>query len=240
MEREHLVKAFDEELRTVTDRVVEMGARVERLFDAAVDALVDGDINRASNLVIEDAQIDALDAEVEEAAIHVIARRQPVAADLRDLFSAVRIASDLERVGDLSKNIAKRAVLLGHDRPKPGTTTVLEDMAVFAKKQLHDVIEAYIEGDSAKAEAVLNGDVELDTYYSACFRQLITYMMEDTRSITSCAHLLHVAKSVERVGDHATNIAEYVLFRVKGEIPRGRPKGADLEDVLARDLGKSA
>ena len=236
----HVVKAFDDELQTVISKIIQMGGRVEWLFSASVDALLSGSTDRAASLIAEDADIDRLEAAIEDDAILVIARRQPVATDLRDVFSAVKIASELERIGDLGKTIAKRAVLLGDDRVVRSARAAISDMANFARNQLKTVLDAYVENDAAKATSVRNADAALDTHYTACFRQILTYMMEDPRNISSCVHLLHVAKSVERVGDHTTNIAEYVLYRVTGEIPRDdRPKGEAIESVLAAEAQRS-
>ena len=236
----HVVKAFDDELQTVISKIIQMGGRVEWLFSASVDALLSGATDRAASLIAEDADIDRLEAAIEDEAILVIARRQPVATDLRDLFSAVKIASELERIGDLGKTIAKRAVLLGDDRVVRSARAAISDMANFARNQLKTVLDAYVENDAAKATSVRNADAALDTHYTACFRQILTYMMEDPRNISSCVHLLHVAKSVERIGDHTTNIAEYVLYRVTGEIPRDdRPKGEAIESVLAAEAQRS-
>ncbi|SHO65331.1 phosphate transport system protein [Pseudoxanthobacter soli DSM 19599] len=236
----HVVKAFDDELQTVISKIIQMGGRVEWLFSASVDALLSGATDRAASLIAEDADIDRLEAAIEDEAILVIARRQPVATDLRDLFSAVKIASELERIGDLGKTIAKRAVLLGDDRVVRSARAAISDMANFARNQLKTVLDAYVENDAAKATSVRNADAALDTHYTACFRQILTYMMEDPRNISSCVHLLHVAKSVERIGDHTTNIAEYVLYRVTGEIPRDdRPKGEAIESVLAAEAHRA-
>ncbi|WP_334176947.1 phosphate signaling complex protein PhoU [Pseudoxanthobacter sp.] len=240
MNNSHVVKAFDEELQTVIGKIVEMGGRVEWLFSASVEALLKGASDEASQLIASDAEIDRLEAQVEDEAILIIARRQPVATDLRDLLSAVKIAGELERIGDLGKTIAKRTVLLGEDRVVRAARAPVADMAAFAARQLRAVLDAYVENDTVKAAAVRNADATLDSHYTACFRQILTYMLEDPRNISSCVHLLQVAKNIERAGDHVTNIAEYVLYRVTGEIPRDdRPK-EDIETVLAKEAGKLA
>ncbi len=240
MNNSHVVKAFDEELRTVISRIVEMGARVEWLFSESVDALLKGASDEAGQLIAADADVDRLEAKIEDEAILIIARRQPVATDLRDLLSAVKIAGELERIGDLGKTIAKRAVLLGDDRVVRAARASVADMAAFATRQLRSVLDAYVENDPAKAAEVRNADATLDSHYTACFRLILTYMLEDPRNISSSVHLLQVAKNIERAGDHVTNIAEYVLYRVTGEIPRDdRPK-EDIETVLAKEAGKLA
>jgi phosphate transport system protein len=227
-EQGHIVHSYDQELQALGNRIAQMGGLAERALSDSVVALVRRDVDLAGRVITNDARIDALESQIEEAAIHIIARRQPMAIDLREIMSAIRIAADLERVGDMAKNIAKRATAIGSERQPQKVSVGVEHMTELALEQLKDVLDAYVARDAEKALSVRMRDGAIDALYTSLFRELLTYMMEDPRNITMCTHLLFCAKNIERVGDHATNIAENVYFLVKGEPPEGeRPKNDD-------------
>jgi phosphate transport system protein len=215
---EHILKAFDDDLREISSRVAEMGGIAERLVVESVDALVKRDIALAKRVVPADAQVDALQREIEEKAILTIARRQPMAVDLREIVSALRIANDLERVGDLAKNTAKRVVALDGDYHAQKQLRGVRHMADMVIERLKQVLDAYGARDAERAMDVWRRDGEVDSMYTSLFRELLTYMMEDPRHITLCIHLLFAAKNIERIGDHATNIAETIYYLVQGEV----------------------
>jgi len=222
---EHTVTAFDNELRDLGRMVTEMGGRAERVVADSVTALLKRDTELAERIILSDNSIDSLQREIEEAAVSMIARRQPMANDLREIISAIRIASDLERIGDLAKNTAKRVLALDSDYQARKPLRGLEHMSGMALEQLKSVLDAYGAKDDVKAMAVWKRDGEIDALYTSLFRELLTYMMEDPRRITACIHLLFAAKNIERIGDHATNIAETVHYLVVGElIAEERPK----------------
>jgi phosphate transport system protein len=212
----HIVSAFDDELKDITGRVAEIGGIAEELIDLSMTALTRVDTEIAQQVITRDRKIDALQRELEERAILMIARRQPMARDLREIIAAIRISNDLERVGDLAKNIAKRVVALqGQIQPKKLVHGV-EHIAELSLAQLKNVIDAYSARDLEAAHTVWARDDEIDALYTSLFRELLTYMMEDPRNITFCTHLLFCAKNIERIGDHATNIAETVHYLVTG------------------------
>lgn len=224
---DHTVKAYDRELGTLGRRIAEMGGLAEQMLSDAMDALGSLDTERARQVVAVDPRLDALQREVEDDAILTIARRQPLAVDLRECVAAIRISGDLERVGDLAKNIAKRTVKIAAEARMPRAIVGLRSMHEYAATQLKDVLDAYAQRDIARARAVWTRDAELDALEDSVFRDLLTFMMEDPRSITFCTHLLFCSKNIERIGDHATNIAETVIYLVTGEtLPVDRPKGA--------------
>jgi phosphate transport system protein len=223
--KEHIVTSYENELRDLSRKVAEMGGRAERLVADAVAALLKRDTELAERVIVQDKTVDALQREIEEAAIAMIARRQPLATDLREIVSALRVAGDLERVGDLAKNTAKRALALDGEYHAQKQLRGVEHMSEIAIEQLKAVLDAYSNHDDARALAVWKRDGEIDAIYTSLFRELLTYMMEDPRHITFCTHLLFAAKNVERIGDHATNIAETVHYLVVGEpLSDERPK----------------
>ena len=225
---DHIVTSYDQDLKSLAGQIAEMGGLAEGLVADAVSALVRGDANLAQKVILSDARLDRLQRSVEEQVIRIIARRQPMAVDLRHIFAALRISGDLERVGDLAKNIAKRAIAMGGAVKAKSIVIGVEHLAEIALEQLKDVLDAYIGSDAAAAVAVRERDEQIDALYTSLFRELLTYMMEDPRNITFCTHLLFCAKNVERIGDHATNIAEAVHFIVTGEqVMEERPKGTD-------------
>jgi phosphate transport system protein len=223
---EHTIKAFDTELQDLTRVVVEMGGLAERQIVNALEALEKHDTALAQRVIADDAKIDALQREVEEKAILTIARRQPMAVDLREVVGALRLSNDLERVGDLAKNIAKRVGALDTDFQPQQVMRGVEHMTDLVLTQLKEVLDSFAHRDIAKALAVWRGDEEIDAVNNSLFRELLTYMMEDPRNITFCTHLLFCAKNIERMGDHATNIAETVYYIVEGRsLAEERPKG---------------
>jgi phosphate transport system protein len=225
MMNEHTAKAFDIDLQELGRMVAEMGGLAEKLIADSVAALAKRDNERAKRVIASDANIDALQGEIEEKAVLTIARRQPMAVDLRELVGALRVANDLERIGDLAKNIAKRVALTGDFHPQKLIRGV-EHMAAMVLTQLKAVLDSYAAHDLDKALAVWKGDEEVDALCTSLFRELITYMMEDPRNITFCIHLMFCAKNIERMGDHATNIAETVHYMIEGRpIADQRPKG---------------
>lgn len=223
---EHTAKAFDTDLQDLARLVAEMGGLAEKAISDSVTALADRDAKLAQQVVTADAAIDILQREIEEKAILTIARRQPMAVDLREIVGALRVSNDLERIGDLAKNIGKRVVALGGDFRAPTVLRGVENMAELVLAALKRVLDAYARRDVEEALSVWKGDEEIDAVNNSLFRELLTYMMEDPRNITFCTHLLFCAKNIERMGDHATNIAETVHYMVEGFALSGeRPKG---------------
>jgi len=224
---EHTVSSFDEELKEIAGRVSEMGGLAEVMLSDAVSALVRMDKELARRVIGQDKRVDVLQFEIEEQAILIIARRQPVASDLRDVISAMRISNDLERVGDLAKNIAKRVIAIEGTFDSKKFALGVEHMTELAQSQLKDVLDAYAGRDGEAAAAVRDRDDEVDALYTSIFRELLTYMMEDPRQISVCAHLLFCAKNIERIGDHATNIAENVMYMSTGVLPTDERQKVD-------------
>jgi phosphate transport system protein len=223
---EHTTKAFDSDLQILAGMVAEMGGLAEQQICDAVDALNTRDLVLASRVIASDTKIDALQREVEEKGILTIARRQPMAVDLRDVIGALRVSNDLERIGDLAKNIAKRVIALDDDHLLHKVMRGIEHMTELVLTQIKDVLDSYARKDSAKALEVWRGDQEIDAVNNSLFRELLTYMMEDPRNIGICIHLVFCAKNIERMGDHATNIAETVYYMAEGKsLPDERPKG---------------
>ena len=223
---EHTAKAFDVDLQELTRMVAEMGGLAEKQIADAVDALARRDADRAQRTVASDPSIDALQAEIEERAVLTIARRQPMAVDLREIVGALRVSNDLERIGDLAKNIGKRVLALDGEFHPPKLIRGVEHMGALVLTQLKEVLDSYAGHDLKKAMVVWNGDEEIDAMCTSLFRELLTYMMEDPRNITFCIHLMFCAKNIERMGDHATNVAETVYYMIEGHaIADQRPKG---------------
>ena len=221
---EHTVKAFSEQLEGLTALVAQMGGLAEAQFAAAIEAISRRDSNAAESAVGGDARIDAIQQEIEDRALKLLALRQPMAVDLRETLAAIKTAAELERIGDLAKNIAKRALVLNRE-PPIRLTQSLARMGRVTQSQLKRVLDAYSDRDAAGAQQVWRQDDEIDEIYNSLFRELLTYMMEDPRTISLCTHLLFVAKNIERTGDHATNIAEVVYYMVSGgHLASERPK----------------
>ena len=232
MADQHTVRAYDKDLDLLERRIAEMGGIAEKMVIDAVDALAAADTVLAQQVAATDSRPDLLQREIEEQAIMTIARRQPVAIDLREIIGAIRVAGDLERVGDLAKNIARRSVKIGMEGRVPRAIIGIKHMNEFATELMKDVLDAYAQRDVERALDVWERDVELDALEDSVFRDLLTHMMEDPRNITFCAHLLFCSKNIERIGDHATNIAETVFYLVTGSnLPTERPHGRQGTDI---------
>ncbi len=226
MASEHTAKAFDEDLQELTRLIAEMGGLAERQIVDSVDALIRRDIALGKRVVLADLELDRLQHVIEERAVLTIARRQPMAVDLREIVGAMRVATDLERIGDLSKNIGKRVAQLDSDFHPLKLIRGLEHMTDLVQSQVKAVLDAYAAHDLPAAMVVWKGDEEVDAICTSLFRELLTYMMEDPRNIGFCIHLMFCAKNIERIGDHATNIAETVFYMIEGQqMLDPRPKG---------------
>jgi phosphate transport system protein len=224
---EHTVASYDKELGQLGRNIAEMGGIAEKMISDAMDALLSINVDLARAVVATDQRLDTLQRQVEELAILTIARRQPMAVDLREIVAAIRVSGDLERVGDLAKNIAKRTLKIADEPRIPRAAIGLKHMGDSAQLELKNVLDAYATRDVEKARAVWESDAELDAMEDSVFRDLLTFMMEDPRNISFCTHLLFCSKNLERAGDHATNIAETVHYLVTGQnLPMDRPKGA--------------
>ena len=222
---EHIVRSFSQDLVRLRNFLVEMGGLVENQLALATAALVENDAEAATRAITQDPAVDRLEREVETAVIRMLALRQPMAMDLRTIVAAMKISSDLERIGDYAANVAKRAGVLGQFR-LPYSMGGVAQMSRLVQENLKLVMDAVGENDAAKAAQVWRSDQAVDDLYNVIFRELITYMMEDPRSITPCTHLLFIVKNLERIGDHATNVAELIHYAVTGEsLPEARPKG---------------
>lgn len=221
----HTVRSFEEELNELASLIREMGTAAEHQYAAAVDALLQRDTVQAEAALKSDSRLDAYEREISARALELLALRQPVAVDFRDAVAAIKIASDLERVGDLSKALAKHATALEEPlRPTPS----LRRMTGLVASHIHEVVRAYIERDSERALEVWASDRDVDDWFYSIYRELLSYMLEDAQQIGTCTHLLFAAKNVERIGDHCANIAESIYYLVEGSaIPARRPKGRD-------------
>jgi phosphate transport system protein len=221
-DKDHIIKSYDTELTRLTGEIVRMGELSVKQLEAAIDVVERRDERAAQRVVDNDDTIDRMEQDVSHDVVRLLALRAPMAGDLRNVFAALRIAADIERIGDYAANVAKRSIplsMVAPVRPVAG----LEHLATLAATGVRDVLAAYQDRDAERAHAVWQNDTVLDEAYTGYFRQLLTYMMEDPRNITPCTHLLFMAKNIERIGDHATNIAENVWFQVTGEplqVPR--------------------
>jgi phosphate transport system protein len=232
---DHTVKAFDTDLETLRSKIAEMGGIAEKMLSDAVVALVRRDTPLAQSVIATDPRLDTLQREIEERAIFTIARRQPLAIDLREIVSALRISGDLERVGDLAKNIAKRVLAIADGFQAQKIVLGVQNISDLVMEQLKDVLDAYAQQDLERATDVWQRDGQIDALYTSLFRELLTYMMEDPRNISFCAHLLFCAKNIERIGDHTTNIAETIHYLVTGQnLTAERPKGDHTTPDAAR------
>ena len=241
MEHKHIVKSFDDELKAIDTTLAEMGGMAEAQLAKAVRALVRRDAEMAHEVIAEDKRIDEMEAELDRDAVRLIALRQPMAEDLRVVITALKTSANLERIGDYAKNVAKRTITLSQMPPIGSTAHTIERMADLAQGLVGSVLDAYIRRDLAAADDARLRDEEVDHIHTSLFRELLTHMMEDPHNITACTHLLFIAKNVERIGDHATNIAEYVHFMVSGEVPEDeRPKGDETSQAVAPLLAKGS
>src|SRR5512139_2568260 len=213
---EHIIKSYDSELARLTGEIVRMGELSVTQLESAIDVVDRRDERAAQRVVANDEAIDQLEQEISHDVVRLLALRAPMAGDLRNVFAALRIAADIERIGDYAANVAKRSIPLSMVAPVTPTKG-LGYLAKLAAAEVREVLVAYRDQDAERAYQVWKSDAELDEAYTGYFRQLLTYMMEDPRNITPCTHLLFMAKNIERIGDHATNIAENVWFQVHGE-----------------------
>ena len=222
---EHTIRVYDEELDALTAELSRMGGLAEAEVTDAIRAISRRDLALAQQVIARDARLDEIELDIERRAIRLIALRQPVADDLRRTLAALKISGNLERCGDLAKNIAKRALAIAEAEPITPLTRSIERMGELVAGRLKDVLDAFAARDVDRAKGVWQRDQEVDEHYDSIFRELLTYMMGDPRMITSCAHLLFVAKNLERIGDHATNIAEIMTYEITGQqLPDQRPK----------------
>ena len=228
---DHISKTFDQELDLLRRLVAEMGGLSERMLSDATIALLREDTKRAQAVIAMDPKLDELQRKIEENALMMLMRRQPVANDLREVMASIRIANDLERIGDLAKNVAKRSLKVQGHLQTGRAMSGVEALSRLAQGQLKDVLDAYSQSNEKGAIDVWTRDGQIDALENSLFRELLTYMMEDPRNITFCTHLLFCAKNIERLGDHTTNIAETVHYLVTGRnLPNDRPKGESPSD----------
>ena len=227
MTSDHIVKSYDEELNHLNEALLQMGGLAEANLSAAIEAAATRDVELANRIRGEDAKIDDLEFQVDQMAVRLLALRQPMAKDLRNVIAALKISAALERIGDYAANVAKRSIALAKSRAvRPAGH--IPRMGRLVQHMIKDVLDAYTQGDAEKAKAVWLRDQDVDDLYNSLFRELLTYMMEDPRNITPCTHLLFIAKNIERMGDHCTNIAEIIYFMVIGKpLTDERPKGED-------------
>ncbi len=227
MASEHTLKRFDEELERLNATINEMGGLTESQFAKALEAVRDRNTAAAEQVIAEDARVDALDAQVQQQTVQLLALRQPMAVDLRVVLSSIKIAAALERIADYAKNTAKRSIVLTQGTAPASAVSGIDRLGRLVRTALKDVLDAFANDDVEKARDVWQRDEEIDQVYTGLFRELLTYMMEDPRNITACTHLLFMAKNIERAGDHVTNIAELVSFRQTGtNFAEARPKGS--------------
>jgi len=233
---EHTVTSYDDELNQMTGTILRMGGMVEQQLADAITALVTRDPELAARVIADDQPVDRLEHEIDHLVMRLLALRQPMAVDLRLITASLKISSDLERIGDYAANVAKRASVLSQVEPmRP--VAVIPRMSQTVQGMIKDVLDAYMARDAEMALAVWRRDEEVDEIYNSLFRELLTYMMEDPRHITPCTHLLFIAKNIERMGDHATNIAETIAFLVTGTpLDEARPKGDTTPFATAPEL----
>jgi phosphate transport system protein len=224
MSSEHIVKSFDDELKRLSQMVAQMGGLAEAQLQAAIEALVARDAEQAARVVESDARIDQIERQIGAQTIRMLALRQPMARDLREVIAALKISSDIERIGDYAANVAKRAIALTQSPPMRPVGGIAR-MGRLVQQIIKETLDAYSAHDAEKAVAAWKRDQEVDDMYNSLFRELLTYMMEDPRNIGPSTHLVFIAKNIERIGDHTTNVAEIVHFLVRGEdIAEARPK----------------
>jgi phosphate transport system protein len=227
MASDHMIKRFDEELERLNATLNEMGGLTESQFSRALEAVRERDTAAAEQVIADDARVDALDTAVQEQTVKLLALRQPMAVDLRVVLSSIKIAAALERIADYAKNTAKRSIVLTQGTAPASAVAGIDRLGRLVRTALKDVLDAFADEDVDKAHDVWQRDEEIDHVYTGLFRELLTYMMEDPRTITACTHLMFMAKNIERAGDHVTNIAELVAFRKTGQsFVEARPKGS--------------
>src|SRR5688572_13295432 len=235
MSNEHIVKSFAQELQRLSNLITQMGGVAEAQVEAAVQALVRRDTAIAAQVIQSDLRIDTYEREIDNETLRLLALRQPMASDLREIVSALKIAADIERIGDYAANIAKRSLALAQ-LPAVRPVGAIPRMGRLVQEIMKEVLDAFIERDVDKAVAARRRDEELDDLYTSLFREVLTYMMEDPRNITSCTHLLFIAKNLERIGDHTTNIAENAYYILTGQqLPAYRPKLDETAMVMSAE-----
>ncbi|MGH1419804.1 MAG: phosphate signaling complex protein PhoU [Hyphomicrobiaceae bacterium] len=242
MNSEHIVKSFDNDLNTIESLIVEMGGLVETQISNAISALIRRDQALGMKVLESDARVDELESTVDAAVIRILVLRQPKAQDLRSVIAVLKVAGNLERIGDYAKNIAKRAGVLGETPSIESSSNVLRSMGRLVQEMLKDVLDAYVARDIATADQVRVRDHDVDQMHNTLFRELLTYMMEDPRSITPCMHLLFIAKNLERMGDHTTGIAEQVHYIIAGSVPDDERPKQDITSVtmLENDIANGS
>ena len=235
---QHIVKAFDEQLNSLDAKIAEMGGLAESMLADACDALAKRDAELAAEVVAGDRKLDQLENEVNDLSLRLLALRQPTAGDLRTVLAALKISSDLERAGDLAKNVAKRTIIIAKTTPVASVSGIV-NLGALVQGRIKTTIDAFVARDANLAMDVWSSDEEVDQLHTSLFRELLTYMMEDPRNITACAHLLFIAKNIERIGDHITNIAERIVFVVQGRMPqRERHKEDESSNTEVRPFKK--
>jgi len=241
MSSQQIRRSLDEDLRYITTQIAAMGGHAERMVEQSVEALTTGDEALSRKIIQNDAVLDGLEREIGERAVEILARRQPMAGDLREIVGAIRISGDLERIGDLGKNIAKRSIIIGEVAQLRRLFVGFAALSDLAMEQLKAVLDAYAAQSVDRIASVRDRDREIDAKYTSLFREMLTCMMEDSGNITPCTHLIFCAKNIERVGDHATNIAETVYHIMTGEeLPADRPKEDRSHVVGAASAGNGA
>lgn len=239
MENAHIVKSYDEELGRIESMLLEMGGIVETQIQESIEALIVRDSDLGQKVLEDDRKVDALDDRIDEATVILIARRQPMADDLRSAVCALKVSGNLERIGDYAKNIAKRSSVIAEYGQIGSSVNTLKRMGRMVQGMLHDILDAYVARDLEMARELRRRDEEVDHMHNTLFRELLTHMMEDARNITPGMHLLFIAKNLERIGDHATGIAEQITFLVTGQRPDDdRPK-SDLTSMMGGTNGKA-
>ncbi len=235
MESGHIVKSFDDDLGQIESLLLEMGGLVETQISEAVQALMDRDVELGEKIRGNDRRVDDLEVQINELTIRTLALRQPMAEDLRAVVTALKVAANLERIGDYAKNIAKRTSVLAQAPQIGSYRTTIKRMSKLVQDMVRDVLDAYVARDSQTAEDLRLRDEEVDQLHNTLFRELLTYMMEDPRNITPCLHLLFIAKNIERMGDHTTGIAEQVYYLVTGtQLDEDRPK-SDMTSYMSAE-----
>ena len=231
MATDHIVKAFDQDLKHIDAVIAQMGGLVEAQLADAIETMTRRDVERAERIIANDAQVDALEKDLDRGIVKMIALRQPMADDLRMLIVALKIGSAIERIGDYARNIAKRTLTLAQVPSMPAAQTVAR-LGQLVQRMLKNALDAYLSRDADKAEDIRRSDREVDAMYTSLVRELLTYMMEDPRNITSCTQLMFAAKNIERIGDHITTIAENVIYLVRGDVLENK-RPDDGPDVFA-------
>lgn len=233
----HISTAFENDLREIENKVVTMGGLVEQQLEEAAELIVSRDLEASEKLIASDEAVDAIEKEIDQLVVRVIALRQPRAQDLRAVLAALKVAGDLERIGDYAKNLAKRTSVLAQVPPVGSSAKTIRRMCLMVRQMVKDVLDAYLSRDLPAAEEVRFRDEEVDQIHNNLFRTLLTYMLEDQRNITPCMHLLFISKNIERVGDHTTSIAEQIQFLISGSMPDDeRPKGDETSLISESDI----